>query len=110
MNVTGAPKEHHQDAEVIRALLAILAMFGAALSVGLILGSQLLTWLKTGNWPSLTLANFLPTASQNSFWMWMVEPHSWLGLHSICKLLIFDLPLWIWVVYVFSLVIKLLLD
>jgi hypothetical protein len=82
------------DARAIAALISALGGFGLA---ALILCAQILSWLKVGSWPELSLATILiPISSGSRFHDWLLYPESWYGLHSIVKFLV-GLPLFVWV-------------
>jgi hypothetical protein len=77
----------------IAAVLLGIGGVGLALSI---LAWQSYVWLKTGEWPDLTMATvFLPRVSSSDFYLWFIEPKSWYGLHVVVKFLL-DFPLWAW--------------
>jgi hypothetical protein len=70
------------------------------LSCPVVVGYQILGWLKTGHWRGIALADWIGR-NQSPLWQWIYEPHSWYGLHVIVKFSIFDLPVWFWLVVIF---------
>ncbi len=54
--------------------------FGLFTVVGII-GWQALGWLKTGEWPSLTLLTGLATFGLE----WATSPHSWIGIYNVLE-------------------------
>jgi hypothetical protein len=76
---------------------------GFALPV-LILGFQILGWLTSGTWPEIPLREMAFLLLDGApLWSWVIEPHSWNGLHSVAPFLL-DLPLALWV-FILALVI-----
>ena len=68
--------------------------FGLFTAIG-ILGWQALTWLKTGEWQTLTLMSALASFGVK----WASSPESWIGIYNLLK----EIPLtvalfWAWMI------------
>ena len=71
---------------------------GGYVVAAVVVAGQVIVWLRTGHWPTLTLGTLLiPMSLHTAFGEWLAAPKSWYGLHSIVGSLV-DIPLWIWVV------------
>jgi len=87
-----------KETSTARALAALVLGGGSLVLAALVTIGQLYVWLKTGHWPELTLATVvLPISSGSNFSLWLANPTSWFGLHSVVKVLM-DFPLWVWIV------------
>jgi hypothetical protein len=83
-----------------------IAVAGYILSCPVILGYQVFGWLQTGHFQSIALADWLLRNGlpQNDTWRWIAEPDSWYGLHKLVRFLLFDLPVWVWLMITFKLI------
>jgi|SRR5436190_21352507 len=88
-----------------RPMVSMLIVLGPPFIGILLLGWQLLTWLQTGKWPSLTFRQFVSgiLSQEGSFLQWLSEPHSWYGLHKMTTKL-FELPLTVWLLVIAPLI------
>jgi hypothetical protein len=83
-----------------RELVSTVIGAGGVLVAALVVIWQAYVWLKTGQWPQLTLVTLTgPFISGSVFAKWLVAPHSWYGLHAVVKSLYFGCPLWVWIVF-----------
>jgi len=74
-----------------------IGIFGVLFSCPVILAYQVLGWLRTGYWQGISLSNWIaPSGCTNVFWRWLVEPQSWYGLQRLVRFLLYDLPVWTW--------------
>lgn len=74
-------------------MVGLLGLF----SCPVILAYQILGWLNTGHWLGISLANWIvPSGSTNDFWRWLAEPQSWYGLQRLVRFLLYDPPVWMW--------------
>jgi branched-subunit amino acid transport protein AzlD len=71
--------------------LRSLVLIGGIMACLSILAAQSISWLRTGDWISLpfwgTLTNFWDPCPAFTNWLYS-EPHDWLGLHMILKLVL----------------------
>jgi len=92
--------------EFVEAIdISAVPVFAGCLGIGLISAALILVpagqafiWLKTGHWPSLTLANVIaPLLNRNAFGNWLTAPHSWFGLHNLVNKMVYEWPLFLWI-------------
>jgi hypothetical protein len=68
--------------------------FGLFAPIGII-GWQALSWLKTGEWQSISL-----TAGLAAFGVqWAASPHSWIGIHNVLRHIPLTVAMfWVWMI------------
>ncbi len=94
------------DQASLHALKTIrsVVIAGRFLAGPAVIGFQTLRWLQTGQWRNIGLRTW-PAEGQvlrpSRFEWWLYDPHSWYGLHVIAKFLLFDLPVWVWLIAFF---------
>ena len=75
--------------------LILILFFCSPLFVGFsIIFYQVFYWLKTEKWISYPISKALSLLSPtNSFILWLKNPHSWFGLHTVVLKLIYIIPI-----------------
>lgn len=94
----------------------LLTAFSISLSGIVVLAYQSFCWLKEGCWKALGSGLILDKVLPPSFFQWLHNPHSWLGLNKIIStvfksslsmfLLVFGLVVLLLVAKIFSLFLK----
>jgi hypothetical protein len=82
-----------------KTLAGCALFFGGMALAALVVAWQFYMWLKTGHWPHLTMASvFRSFVSGTDVSEWMTSPRSGYGLHKAVNFL-FELSLWLWLVF-----------
>lgn len=83
------PKSRTPEQLPLRQRAAFLVLLFGWILGPLVLTLQIIGWLKTGHWPTLTLGDvFLMIGSGTNLGAWIASPNSWYGLHSVVKILL----------------------
>lgn len=82
--------------EMTWAFVGICLFVGGTVSSLLVLLYQCAKWLQFGHWPSLPFGGVIaPRIEDTALATWLIEPHSWYGLHSVVVGAL-RLPLSVW--------------